>query len=255
MSNILNNRIYYINSKDRVAGTSSNFTYDIDIPDGSNFDSVCVLQMTIPKSYYLVRTHQNLVTLSLDGVSYPILVPLGNYNATTFTTALLALLNAASSNVFSMALSTTTGKFTYSYVGSAAVVQFIFTEPNLAHLMGFDLISTNTFVSNILVSSDVVDFVSTSSLFLHSDMVEDQSSILQELYVDNAVAFSNLVYQCKNPDMYSKTLKNTGSGVFNFSLTDENDLEVLLNGHDILVTLLLYKRENLTRLMKAIFVR
>ena len=120
--------------------------------------------------------------------------------------------------------------------------------------MGFDQGSVNSFVAGTLVSANVLDFVSTSTLFLHSDMVEDSTSILQEIYADNTTPFSNLVYNCKFPGMYSKKMQAVNSGVFNFSLTDENNLEVNLNGHDICVTLLLYRKEDLTRLFKALFV-
>lgn len=234
-------RIYYINSEKRTSGTSSRFSYALDIPDQSSFNRCCVLQMIIPRSYYLVRVNQNMVTLRIDSTDYLISVPLGNYSATSFTSVLLTLLNAVSSNVFSMSLSYITGKFTYSYVGSATTVSFVFTAPSLADQMGFSPISTNTFVSKTLVSVDVVDFVSTSTLFLHSDMVEDQSSVLQEVYSGDTQPFSNLTYSCQNPTMYSKVLRDTSSGVFNFSLTDKNDAEVLLNGHEILITLLLYR--------------
>ena len=42
-------------------------------------------------------------------------------------------------------------------------------------------------------------------------------------------------------------MKNTRSAVFSFSLCDEHDKEVDLNGHDICVTLLLYQKEDLTK--------
>ena len=83
----------------------------------------------------------------------------------------------------------------------------------------------------------------------------DSTSVLQEVYADNSIPFSNLVYNCQNPNMYSKVMQNTQSGVFNFSLSDEHDIEVNLNGQDICITLLMYKKENLTQLFKAIFVK
>lgn len=248
---ILENRIYYVNSENRVAGTPSNFTYHIDIPDGSRYDSACILSMTIPRSYYLVRDGQNQVTLTLDGVANLITVPAGNYNALNFATAFIALLNAVSSNVFTMTFSSTTGKYTYGYTGSAVVVSFDLVSPSrLGHQLGFDEVSTNTFVGNSLVSQNVVDFISTSTLFLHSDLVQDQTTILQEIYSDNSLPFSNLVYNCRDPTMYSKDLSTNTSSTFYFSLTDEHNLEVDLNGHDILFTLLLYRKENLTELIK-----
>ena len=251
---ILGNRIYYINSESRISGSSSNFSYLIDIPEGLKIDTCCVLSMTIPRSYYLVRRNQNSVTLTTDGIAQTFQIPLGNYTAINFITTLLGIINGLAVGTFAMTLSTITGKYSYTYTGPASVVSFSFPAPSMiGHQMGFDQNSVNTFVAGSLVSANVLDFVSTSTLFLHSDMVEDNTTILQEIYADNTTPFSNLVYNCKFPGMYSKKMKSVSNEVFNFCLTDENDLEVNLNGHDICVTLLLYKKEDLTRLFKTIF--
>ena len=252
---ILDNRIYYVNSEYRLSGSSSNFTYALEIPNGSRFDSACVLSMTIPRSYYLIRAGQNKLTLRIDGTPYVVTVPAGNYTALNFITTLIPLLNAVSANVFTMVFNGITGKYQYSYTGSATVVEFELSDPSrLGHQMGFDEVSTSTFVANNLTSANVVDFVSTSTLFLHSDMVNDQTSILQEVYSDNSVPFSNLVYNCKFPTMYSKLIKSANSSTFSFSLQDEHDLEVDLNGHDIIFTLLLYRKENLSKTLAKIFI-
>ena len=239
-------KIIYLNSEDRISGSASNFLYAVDIPNGSKFDTCCVLSMTIPRSYYLVRDGYNRAKITIDGVSNMIEVPPGNYNLNNFATLLLALL--APFGTFTMTFSTITGKYTYGYTGAATTVAFVFEDPSrLGHQMGFDEVSENHFNSGALQSANVVNFVSTSTLFLHSDMVDDGTSILQEVYADNSIPFSNLVYNCKVPGMYSKRMKNSKSTVFSFSLCDEHDKEVDLNGHDICVTLLLYQKEDLTK--------
>ena len=253
---VLANRIYYIDSEDRRSGSSSNFSVAIDIPEGQGFDSCCVLALTVPRSYYLIRSGQNLVSVHIDGTTFPVLFPIGNYNVNNFITTLIPLLNALSTNVFSMTFNLITGKYSYAYTGPATIVQFSLIDPSrLGHQMGFNEVSDSLFIANKLISANVVNFVSTSTLFLHSDMVEDASSILQEVYSDNSVPFSNLVYNCQFPGMYSKNLKNSTSGAFNFSLTDEHDLEVDLNGHELMFTLLLYRKENLGKVVKAILMR
>jgi len=212
--------------------------------------------MTIPRSYYLVRDGYNRVKVIIgEGGASPVSnefeVPPGNYNVNNFATLLLALL--APFGTFTMTFSTITGKYTYGYTGAATTVAFVFEDPSrLGHQMGFDEVSENYFVNGTatvatLQSANVVNFVSTSTLFLHSDMVDDGTSILQEVYADNSIPFSNLVYNCKVPGMYSKRRKSSKSTVFSFSLCDEHDKEVDLNGHDICVTLLLYQKEDLTK--------
>ena len=239
-------KLIYVDSEERISGSSSNFSYAIDIPDGAKYDTCCVLAMTIPRSYYLVRSGQNKAILILAGVEHPFEIPPGNYNADNFSETLLAILNGISPG-FTITFSTITGKYTYSYAG-VGTVAFKLTDPSrLGHQMGFDEISENHFVGGILQSKNVVNFVSTSTLFLHSDMVDDSTDILQEVYADNSVPFSNLVYNCRVPGLYAKKLRNNTSSLFNFSLCDEHDKEVDLNGHDICITLILYHKEDLTK--------
>ena len=45
--------LYYVNSSNRLSGNDSDFTYYFKIPPESKDDKVCVLQMSIPKSYIL----------------------------------------------------------------------------------------------------------------------------------------------------------------------------------------------------------
>lgn len=245
---------YYINSEKRISGTPSNFTYKITIPDNVRVDSCLVLAMTIPKSYYVVRRGLNQATVVVDGTPHVITVPPGNYGAINFQPVLLALLNDLNVGTFTMSLNVITGKFTYFYSG-ASVVKFEFHQPSrLGHQMGFDCPSSNQFVDGTLTSVDVLDFVSTSAVFLHSDMINDGTGVLQEAYSDNTVPFSNIVYTCKYP-FYSKPMGKPTSGVFNFSIMDEGDQEIDLNGHNISVTLLLYRKENITKLIQSIFPR
>jgi hypothetical protein len=228
----------------------------IDIPDGSKFDTCCVLSVTIPRSYYLVRAGFNRAKVVLNGIEHPFEVPPGNYNANNFVTHLLPILATATGMpvaTFTMTFSTITGKYTYGYTG-AGTAAFVFEDPSrLGHQMGFDEVSVNHFVNQqnagilSLQSKNVVNFVSTSTLFIHSDMVDDATDILQDVYADNSIPLSNLVYNCKVPGMYAKRLRNSTSSLFNFSLCDEHDKEVDLNGHELNLTLILYRREDLTK--------
>lgn len=237
---VLGSRIFYINSENRIEGTSSNFTYRLET--GANFDTCCVLAMNIPKSYYLVRDGYN--TFKLDG--QPITVPAGNYSYVNFASTVIPLI-AAHGVVLTMKLDAITGKYGFT-VDRPVTVEF---SSQLAQQFGFDEHSVNHW-SGTFSSKNVLNFNSTTTLFLHSDMVDDASSILQEVYSDNVVPLANISYRCAYP-MSSKKLSKQGSTVFNFSLTDEHMQEVFLNGHDICVTLLMYKKENLTKLFRQIF--
>ena len=248
---VIRSQIYYINSSNRVSGTSSNFTYTIDIPDGSNFDSCLVLSMSIPLTYYTIRVLNNFFTLQELGSNITITIPRGNYDARTFATTLTGLLNSGINGwIYSISLDMTTAKYTYSVTGNSGnQPSFIFTN-HLVDQMGFDDNSTNTFVSDTLTSTEVLNFVSTNCLYLHSDLVDDQTSILQEVYSNNTIPYSYIIYNCLNADLYTKRLRTNASSTFNFSLTDIDKNVIDLNGEEIAVTLMLYKKLSLADMFK-----
>ena len=241
---VQSSRRYYVNSENRISGTSSNFTYTFDIPDGSNFDSCLVVDMSIPFTYYIVRTGNNFFTLRELGVDTVITVPRGNYDARTFATALVALLNTNSPNgwTYSITLDMTLAKYTYTVTGNGANQPSFILVNHLADQTGFATFSTNTFVASLLTSTDVLNFAGPNCLYVHSDMVDDQSSILQSLYPSNTIPFSFITKSCPDPDLYTKKLRTNNSGVFSFSVTDSDNAEIDLNGGEVVFELMLYKK-------------
>jgi hypothetical protein len=257
MSLISSSRIYYIDSEERITGSASNFSYQFQIPQNEHYDHVCVLAMTIPLSYYLIRSGTNSFTLKENATNTVITIPIGNYTAISFATVLTGLLNTNSPNLWTYSVALTNsftsvnlGKYTYTVTGNGlSQPSFIFAT-RICQQMGFAENSTNTFTSSTLVSTSVLDFIPSSALFLHSDMVEDSTSILQELYSNNTIPYSNHVYNCQSIEMYSKLLKTDVNNIYNFSLEDEHGVEIDLNGHSFLFTLLLYKKDDFTDIFK-----
>src|SRR5437762_1794007 len=109
----------------------------------------------------------------------------------------------------------------------------------------YEVNTTNTFTANALVSVDVVNFIPETSLYLHSDLIMTKNNntynVLQEFYNQNAVPFSNLVYQCRSLDGYSKAVNQKKTNSFSLILLDEHGLQVDLNGQPFFLTLLFYK--------------
>src|SRR4051794_24594276 len=96
---IKNKRTFYINSRNRLTGTDADFTAQVDIPTTDKFDRVCVLDISIPKSYYLVQNGQNTFTLTEAKGSATITIDPGNYSRRNFATLLTAKLNTASAGL------------------------------------------------------------------------------------------------------------------------------------------------------------
>jgi hypothetical protein len=253
MSYLTNKRIFYINSHERIEGSHSNFQYNIQIPP-YEFDGVCLLSAVIPKSYYLIRNGKNTFTLQELGVNYTITIPIGNYSATSLRSTLATALSAASGNGWvytvtypNISTSANTGKFTFTVSGNTGQPSFIFTT-NVYEVLGFEPNSTVTFTANTLTSVNVVKLQVEDTLLLHSDICSNgKDDILNEIFIAASPDFSNIKYQCPDVQAYSKSLSTQNNNVYRFSLTDEDGNMIDLNGLNIVLTLVLYKTEDIMK--------
>lgn len=252
---ISHSQIYYIDSSNRVSGTTSQFTYELNI--NSDYDRCVVLQANIPMSYYLVRNGLNTFVVNENGTLTTITVPRGNYSALSFKTVLSDLLNAECKWDYTITLPNSlnepnTAKFNYSVSSNSTQPIFIFGNDTLLHeQMGFNRNAQYSFVGNTLQSINVIKFIPEDTLFIHSSLVMDANNdVLQEIYNNNNVQFSNIAYHCNSPDFYSKPVRDNKSNIYSFSLCDEFGQIINLNGLNMMITLLLYKRDNINEMIK-----
>lgn len=256
---ITNSNIYYINSANRITGTDANFSYQLPIPPGIDYDRVTVLQANIPMSYYLVQAGQNTFTLQELGNNYTVTVPPGNYSALSFITVITPILNSASGHGWTYAFTLpnqftqpNTAKYTYTVTGSgSSQPSFIFGK-YLYQQFGFSANSTNTFTSNTLTSANVLNFIPEQTLLIHSNICQNYNStdILQEVYNNNNAPFSQITYLATAAEAYSKPFIKTTGGLFNIYITDENNLPIDLNGINCNFSLLLYEKDDSSERLK-----
>jgi len=259
----------YIDSNKRIEGSDASFKYEISFPPNKTYSHVCVLRLAIPKSYYLINAPNNYFfieeeTKNADGSANlqreKITLPIGNVGRRMFIRNVLTLINTASPNGW-------TYKITYSGIedfddgklGFSIYVDYssenqegtpltddvgfarIIFENGLYEQFGFDRFSTNQFDDAYLESKNVVKFQAEDTLYLHSDIIKkDRRSILQDIFVANSLSFSNIVWECNDIHCNSKELNGTMNEAVSFSLTDENDYPVGLNGRNMVFTLLFY---------------
>lgn len=251
----------FIDSDYRISGESGNFTYPITLPKNAVCDSVAVLQGSFPKSYYLVRSQRNTLTLTEGAMSATITVPVGNYNINSFRAVLTALLTAGSPNgwVYAMsqpntATSASTGKYTFTVTGNGGVQPAItFPTTSLIYQQcGFAYNSTNTFVANSLTSIYVVNFNSAIGMVVKSDLIDNTSgdlkhggAVLQEVYNFNTSDFSNVSFQNSNVLFTAKRLKSGGlPESANFSIHDTDDIQLDFNGGSCNFSLVFFQKDN-----------
>ena len=66
MSELATHVIAYIDSHSKINGTDTHFSHLVTLPARNSYDSVCVLQASIPKSFYLIASGFNTFLLTED---------------------------------------------------------------------------------------------------------------------------------------------------------------------------------------------
>lgn len=258
MSLISNQNIFYINSRNRVSGTDSDFLYQFDIPKDNKFNKVCVLQMSIPKSYYLIQQGEHF-TLEENKIEVVIQITPGNYTRKSFAATIQNFLNSLSPNGWTYAVtyqnSSTQyddGKYTFTVSNNTGQPSFIFdTDHNLYENMGFDIGSTNTFVANTLKSTNVINLQKETTLYLHSDIANNgNDNVLQEVFASTSNDYSTITFLQRDVEAYSKDITTNTNNVYRFYLTDEDDRAINLNGLNMECTIVMYQKQNVYDMIK-----
>lgn len=245
MSHVYESQIFYVTSENRNSGETYDFSINLPLRIGNKFDSVVVLAASLPLSYYLIRPPYDTFILIEDGVSISCTIESGNYNSNTFITEVTNLLNTNSPHgwVYNMSMDTKIAKYTYTVSGNGGMQPSLVINRHLGDQMGFEYSSTNTFVGDSLLSTRVVNFVSTNALFIHSPgLLAENSSILQEIYSSNTIPYSYITWLNPGILQYAKRIVNNRETVYNFTLTDEEGVKIELNGCNYNFTLMFFRR-------------
>jgi hypothetical protein len=249
-----NKRFFYINSANRISGTSSSFCVPIQIPVNEEYDSMCVTQVSIPISYYLVPAGMNTMQLVENGTHVTITIPSGNYNINSFCLIVQALLTSHSPNSLTYTMTypssftqNNSGLITYTVSSTTVTCSFIFDPENyLNEQFGFASGSTVTFQTGTLVSANVVNYVNENTIFIHSDIVSNGADdILQEVYGTNNTVLSIMTWVPPQVKAYSKRLMAPQNQLMNVYITDENKRPINLNGQEMQFSLLVYKSDSI----------
>lgn len=255
--------IINFNSKDRVSGTNSNFN-SIPVDLGNNaFDTVCLVQASLPKSFYNMPTGYNTFTLEENLTSVTITIPAGSYTRINLQSVLASVLTAASPNgltyTVSYPASTVADTFHYTFTVNSAVITclFSFSSSSPFRQLGFESDSTYAFIPAIGSSSlESVNSLNLSYIlraFIKTDLVADATdSILEEILNFGSYPASSVVhYQQYNFDMNSRKLSPTSKNSWNFVLQDAFGREIDLNGIPWAFSVVFYQRNKTHEIHKT----
>jgi hypothetical protein len=221
---VVDKRLLFINSTDRVSGSIENFM--IEIPphllhkEKHQRMRIILNDVILPFTWYNVQPSNNTLQVT-EHISNPpapytttvTLIP-GSYHVLQLRDHLMAQLNAALSHNYTVVFDETSAKFTFTSNNivnpSMDVLGF---GANSAHkLLGFKADSQNTFSTNTLVSSGAINMMFTDAVFLHCDLpntnVNKGVGERESFHVSNAFAklavntspFNTIIYQNTNDD-------------------------------------------------------
>lgn len=235
-------KTFIIDSHRRTFGTHSEFTYKIDLSAFNDKENlrVCVAKCNVPRSYYLVRTGLNIVTLVENGHNISLTITPGNYTSVTFRTYLQNLLNASTQNGYSYGVTKndSTGKYSYTSTG---VSSFIFptTAGSAIHeQFGFNAGDTATLPCT---SSNVLKFVSEDTVVIYSDISSDAKSALLSINAAGVPDFGTIGYNCPDAMLNSRPLSTTASDTYKFKLCDPDGNPLDTNGLPCFIELVVWR--------------
>jgi hypothetical protein len=249
---------FYINSNDRIQGSSSSFICRPLDFKGNKYTHCCVKQVSIPKVFPNIPTSYNSFTLREGALSAVISLTVGYYTKNIMQTILPALLTASSPNGWTYSMSYKSAsqvqdfKFTFTVSGNTSQPSFIFTDNDIWLQLGFG-VGTYPFVANSLVSQNIINFNPTSKLYIKSDLSSSSNeSVLQEVLGVDLVQFGGSVYfeQNGNYDLDSKIIVGNQKNSFNIQLVNENNQVVDLQGQDWCFSIVFYVRNDTSELVR-----
>ncbi|GAM27969.1 hypothetical protein SAMD00019534_111450 [Acytostelium subglobosum LB1] len=131
-------------------------------------------------------------------------------------------------------------------------VSLIFNDADLFHHLGFNQDSINRFDGGELTSTNVIDLQIENILYIHSDLCSNGSDdVLQEVCTAGVPDFAYVNWTNHNLEAYSKQLVSKTKKTFYIYLTDKDGVEIFLNGVDMNLTLILYRRNDIYELTRG----
>ena len=244
--------VVYINSYDRLSGTSSSFTADVSqqVKPVNDYDSIVLLNASIPKSYYLVNNYSNTFQISESG--YPtrtITLVNGNYSLTALRSALNTLIAAAGLQfTYVFSISQITGKSTFTSSGTGCALIFGANSP--WRILGFNKATYNIPLvgsAYTVTSPNVVNLQLTNTIDIMSNVVD--KGILSSV-IPSQSDFGAILFIERNAGLVSKQLISRQFNSIQIYLLDGiTGQPIDLNGLDVQMTLVLYKKNNYFKTM------
>lgn len=252
-----NSYVTIVDSDQRISGTTTNFTYNLNLPL-NDFNRISLKSISIPRSYYDFSSGSNTFQLKEKTTTVTITVTPGYYTKNSLITVLSTLLTTASPNGWTYTVtypgytSANPNTLTFGVTGNTTFQPSLIFTTYCYLQLGFNPNTTNAFTSSSLTSPNMISITYINQLLLKSSACTSSfNSVLSELFiVGQYSAGSYIYYEPVDIDVNSREFINNNNNVFDFQLTDKNGVPVNLNGLGFIFSLICYSKDNTNELQK-----
>lgn len=255
-------KIFNFSSDNRLSGTNDNFISSPISLGFNKFDTVCLIQSEMPRSFYNIPAEANTFTLDEGGVQTVITLPVGSYSKISLPVVLSALLTASSPNnwVYTMSypnVSSTADTFKFTWTakladGTSPPSQPAFIFGNIMYRqLGFLKNSSNYFVGDTLTSENCINLAYILRAYVKTDLIQDSDYLEEILNYGSTCTLGISYFQQQNFDLNSRVFNNNNSNSWNFSLIDGFGNPILLNGIPWSFSVVFYQRSNTNEVIKS----
>jgi hypothetical protein len=241
---------YYV-----VASTTNPVNVPIDIDLSVGYTHVVMTSACIPKTYYVLPNDATL-TVNQGAGEFDVVMEKGNYNVVNFKsifkTKIEALSGAFKYEVkFPSNVEVQTSKYTFDVTFNSGVQPtFTVKDTYLGRVMGLVPNVTYSFVGNSLTSANVVNFQSYDEMLILSNVVKNQRGLLQEIFSSGSVYNSSIIWTNNSLPLHAKLLAPTSTQSFTFTLVDNDENLLNLNGSEWSFVLMFFKASNFESVVK-----
>eukprot|EP00732_Lithocolla_globosa_P002042 Lithocolla_globosa_v1_NODE_1204_length_2791_cov_31.125457.p2 type:complete len:225 gc:universal NODE_1204_length_2791_cov_31.125457:814-140(-) len=216
--------------------------------------------MTIPKSSYTIDSKNNTFIIEENTIQRTITLDIGNYSRKSFKNVLQSKLNESpaigySNYIVSYDSSSNTGdngKYSFSVTNPSNPQPIFIFSSGLTDQMGFNINTSYTFENNTLTTVNVSNFRPKITYYLISNICQNRNnSILQNIVTAGQSDYDYIIYQNKNPYEYYKDFVQAKSNTYTFTIVDEDFNVIDLNGLNIVFTIMLWKENKISDLIKG----
>lgn len=227
--------IYLIHSKDRITGTSSNYT--LQLPQAiKDIKAIELLTASIPATIYNIDQYNNKFYYNDLGIDRTVTIPHGSYSSSSLISTLQSLMNAFATFIYIVTYNPTTYKVQINCSGAFSLRFGTFRTNSISRVLGFEDVDTG-FISS-LVGSNALDLaepdyyiVDIKEFFQEARTTKNDLGTFilpcvnltdgtQEIFTKNAGYNYVEVYQGCNITTLNVILKTHGNRILNLNNSD-----------------------------------